>query len=141
VRLVSVREHKTAVDGATEVHHRLDRQYPEAEHIRLVCDHLNTQGIGSLSAAFPPEQARALASRREIHETPKHGRWLNSAEIARSALTLQCLDRRMPDMETLRAETTPWETRRNVSQKGVDWPFSTPDASMKLTRLYPQIQS
>jgi DDE superfamily endonuclease len=141
VRLVSVREHKTAVDWATEVQHLLERQYPEADHIRLVCDHLNTHGIGSLYEAFPPEQARALASRLEIHYTPKHGSWLNIAEIELSALTRQCLDRRMPDIETLRAETKQWETRRNVSQKGVDWQFSTHDARIKLKRLYPQIQS
>jgi hypothetical protein len=80
VRMVSVREHKTAVDWATEVQ-LLDRQYPEADHIRLVCDNLNTHGIGSLYEAFPPEQARRLASRLEIHHTPKHGSWLNIAEI------------------------------------------------------------
>jgi DDE superfamily endonuclease len=141
VRMVSVREHKTAVDWATQVQHLLDHQYPEADRIRLVCDNLNTHGLGSFSEAFPPEQARELASRLELHDTPKHGSWLNIAEIELRALTLQCLDRRIPDIETLREETKQWEKRRNASQKGVDWQFSTPDARIKLTRLYPQIQS
>jgi DDE superfamily endonuclease len=141
VRLVSVREHKTAVDWATEVQHLLDCQYPEADRIRLVCDNLNTHGIGSLYEAFPPEQARGLASRLEIHHTPKHGSWLNIAEIELSALTIQCLDRRIPDLETLINETTQWEQRRNASQKGVDWQFSTHEARIKLKRLYPQMQN
>jgi hypothetical protein len=140
-RTVSVREHKTAIDWATEVQKLLDTQYPEAERIRLVCDNLNTHGIGSLYAAFPPEQARRLASRLEIHHTPKHGSWLNIAEIELSALTIQCLDRRLPDLETLIKETTQWEQRRNASPKGVDWQFSTHDARVKLKRLYPQMQS
>jgi hypothetical protein len=140
-RTVSVREHKTAIDWATEVPQLLDTQYPEAERIRLVCDNLNTHGIGSLYEAFPPEQARRLASRLEIHHTPKHGSWLNIAEIELSALTIQCLDRRLPDLATLINETTPWEKRRNASPKGVDWQFSTHDARVKLKRLYPQMQS
>jgi hypothetical protein len=141
VRMVRVREHKTAVDWATEVQQLVERQYPQADRIRLVCDNLNTHGIGSLYEAFPPEQARRLAARLELHYTPKHGSWLNIAEIELSALTLQCLDRRIPDLETLRAETHQWEQRRNASQKGVDWQFSAHDARIKLKRLYPQIQS
>jgi DDE superfamily endonuclease len=141
VRTVSVREHKTAIDWATEVPHLLDTQYPEADRLRLVCDNLTTPGRGSLYEACPPEQARALAARLELHHTPKHGSWLHIAEIELSALTLQCLDRRLPDIETLREETKQWEERRNASQKGVDWQFSTQDASVKLKRLYPQIQS
>lgn len=141
LRTVSVREHKTAMDWATEVHQLLDTRYPEAERIRLVCDNLHTHGIGSLYEAFPPEQARGLASRLEIHYTPKHGSWLNIAEIELSALTLQCLDRRIPDLETLIEETKQWEQRRNASQKGVDWQFSTHDARIKLKRLYPHMQN
>jgi hypothetical protein len=140
-RTVGVREHKTAIDWATEVQQLLDLQYPEAERICLVCDHLNTHGIGSLDEAFPPEQARRLAARLEIHHTPKHGSWLNIAEIELSALTIQCLDRRLPDRETLINETTPWEKKRHASPKGVDWQFSTHDARVKLKRLYPQMQS
>jgi len=141
VRTVRVRERKTAIDWATEVQHLLETQYPAADRIRLICDNLNTHGIGSLYEAFPPEQARALAARLEIHHTPKHGSWLNIAEIELSALTLQCLDRRMPDMATLRAETQQGEQRRNASQKGVDWQFATHEARIKLRRLYPKIQS
>jgi hypothetical protein len=141
VRMGSVREHKTAVDWAMEVQQLLDLQYPEADRIRLVCDNLNTHGSGSLYEAFPPEQARRLASRLELHDTPKHGSGLKIAEIELRALTLQCLDRRIPDLETLREETRQWEQRRNASQKGVDWQFSTHDARIKLTRLYPQMQS
>jgi hypothetical protein len=140
-RTVKVREHKTAIDWATEVQQLLDTGYPQAERICLVCDNLNTHGIGSLYEAFPPEQARGLAARLEIHYTPKHGSWLNIAEIELSALTLQCLDRRIPDLETLIDETKQWEQRRNASQKGVDWQFSTHDARIKLQRLYPRMQS
>jgi hypothetical protein len=141
VRTVSVREHKTAIDWATEVQHLLDTQYPEANRIRLVCDNLNTQGLGSLYEAFPPDQARALAARLEIHHTPKHGSWLNIAEIELSALTRPCLARRMPAMATLGEETKQWEQRRHASQKGVDWQFSLQDARIQLKRLYPHIQS
>jgi hypothetical protein len=140
-RTVRVREHKTAMDWATEGQPRLDIQDPEAERSRLVGDHRNTQGIGALYEAFPPEQARRLASRLELHQTPKHGSWLHIAEIELRALTRQCLDRRLPDLETLIHETTPWEKRRNASPKGVDWQFSTHDARVKRKRLYPQMQS
>ena len=140
-RHVRVTEHRTAVDWAKEIRDLLEVRYPEAMRVRLVCDNLNTHGMGSLYEAFPPEQARRLASRLEIHSTPKHGSWLNIAEIELSALTLQCLDRRMPDLETLIQETMQWEQRRNATQKGVDWQFSTQDARIKLKRLYPQMQS
>jgi DDE superfamily endonuclease len=138
---VSVRAHKTAMDWATEVQQLLDTRDPEAERSRLVCDTRNTHGMGSLSEAFPPEQARRLASRLESHDTPQHGSGLNIAEIERSALTLPCLARRIPDVETLIDETKQWEQRRNAAQKGVDWQCSTHDASIKLKRLYPQMQS
>jgi DDE superfamily endonuclease len=141
VRRVGVREHKTAVDWATAVQQFVDHQYPEADRSRLVCDHLNTHGSGALDEAFPPAQARRLASRLELHYTPKHGSWRTIAESERSALTLQCLERRIPDLERLRGETQQWEQRRNASQKGVDWQFSTHDARIKLKRLYPQMQS
>jgi hypothetical protein len=140
-RHVHVTEHRTAVDWANEIRDLLEVRYPEAARVRLVCDNLNTHGIGSLYEAFPPAQARRLASRLEFHHTPKHGSWLNIAEIELSALTMQCLDRRIPDMETLTKATHQWEQRRNAAQKGVDWQFSTLDARIKLKRLYPQIQS
>jgi hypothetical protein len=97
--------------------------------------------MGSLYEAFPPAQARRLASRLAIHHPPKHGRGLNSAEIALSVPPRQGLDRRIPAMETLTKEPQQWEQRRNASQKGMDWQFSTLDARIKLKRLYPQIQS
>ena len=140
-RTVRVRAPKTARDWAPERPQLLDTPSPEAARIRLVGDHLTTPGMGSLSAAFPPAPARGLAARLEIHQTPQHGRWLHSAERELRALTRPCLDRRIPDLETLRKETTPWETRRHASHKGVDWPCSTPEASIKLKRLYPQMQS
>jgi hypothetical protein len=139
-RHVHVTEHRTAVDWAHEIRDLLEVRYPEALRVRLVCDNLNTHGIGSLYEAFPPEQAHRLASRLEIHSTPKHGSWLNIAEIELSVLTMQCLDRRLPDLETLTKATQQWEQRRNAAQKGVDWQFSTLDARIKLKRLYPQIQ-
>jgi hypothetical protein len=140
-RHVHVTEHRTAVDWAHEIRDLLEVRYPEAVRVRLVCDHLNTHGIGSLYEAFPPEQARRLASRLEIHHTPKHGSWLNIAAIELSVLTMQCLDRRIPDLETLTKGTQQWEQRRNAAPKGVDWQFSTLDARITLKRLYPQIQS
>lgn len=139
-RHVRVTEHRTAVDWAYEIRDLLEVSYPEAERVRLVCDNLNTHEIGSLYEAFPPEKARELVKRLEICHTPKHGSWLNIAEIELSALTGQCLDRRIPDIETLRTETSAWEQRRNERHKRVDWQFTTQNARIKLKRLYPQIQ-
>jgi DDE superfamily endonuclease len=140
-RHVRVTEHRTAVDWANELRDLLEVRYPEAPRGRLVCDNLNTHGIGSLYEAFPPEKARELVQRLEMHHTPKHGSWLNIAEIELSALTGQCLDRRIPDIETLRHETSAWETRRHACPKGVDWQFTTQNARIKLKRLYPQMQA
>lgn len=140
-RYVSIRERKTAKDWAEEIKHLLESVYPEAERIRLVCDNLNTHTIGSLYETFPPQEARRLAVRLEIHYTPKHGSWLNIAENELSALTMQCLDRRIPDVETLHRQTKAWELRRNESQKGVDWQFTTQDARIKLRSLYPVNQT
>lgn len=140
-RHVSVREHRTATDWAHEVRDLSEIHYPEAERIRLVCDNLNTHKIASFYKIFPPDEARRLINRLEIHHTPKHGSWLNIAEIELSALTTQCLDRRIPDIETLRRETEAWEQKRNELQKGVIWQFRTEDARIKLKRLYPQLQA
>ena len=137
-RKVNVRARKTSVDWACELKELLDVDYPEAEKVRLVCDNLNTHTIASLYQAFEPAEARRLATRLEIHYTPKHGSWLNIAEIELSALTKQCLDARIPDLETLSKETKAWEQTRNESQKTVDWQFTTDDARIKLKRLYPQ---
>ena len=136
-----VTAHRPAGDGAHERTDLREVRSAEAGRVRLGCDHLHPQGMGSLSEAFPPEQARRLASRLELPPTPKHGRWLHRAERARRALTRHCLDRRLPERETLRQETTPWDTRRNASQTGVDWQCSTPEARIKLKCLYPQRQS
>ena len=137
-RKATVRERKTAKDWATEMRRLLDEDYPEAEKVVLVCDNLNTHKIASFYEAFPPEEARRLASRLEIHYTPKHGSWLNIAECELSVLVGQCLDRRLGDLETLRRETAAWQRARNAAQKGVDWRFTNEKARIKLKHLYPQ---
>ena len=137
-RGVSVHERRTAVDWAQEVKVLLDEVYPKAKRVILVCDNLNTHTPKSLSKAFSEEEAKRLCSRLEIVRTPKHGSWLNIAEIELSVLTRQCLCRRIPDIETLRRETKAWEHRRNSEGKQVDWHFTTDDARIRLKRLYPQ---
>jgi hypothetical protein len=139
-RRVNVRHRRTAVDWAHEIEELLQVDYPDAQKVILVCDNLNTHKTASLYEAFAPAHARELAKRLEIHYTPKHGSWLNIAEIELSALTGQCLDRRIPDIETLQRETKGWERKRNANQKGVDWHFTAPDARIRLKHLYPQIQ-
>ncbi len=119
----------------------LEEDYPQAEKVILICDQLNTHTVGALYQAFPPEKARALAMRLEIHYTPKHGSWLNVAEIELSVFTRQCLDRRIPDAETLRQEAQAWYQERNDHQKGVDWQFTTANARIRLKRLHPQIKT
>ncbi len=138
-RRVSARERRTAVDWAQEMRHLLERDYPEAEKIILVCDNLNTHKIASFYEAFEPAVARRLVERLDIHPTPKHGSWLNIAECELSVLSAQCLDRRIPDITTLRRETDAWQKQRNTTQKGVDWRFATADARTKLKHLYPII--
>lgn len=140
-RHASVTAHRTSVDWAHQIRELLDVHYPEAEGIRLVMDNLNTHTIASLYAAFPAEEARRLAQKLDIHYTPKHGSWLNIAEIELSAMTRQCLNRRIPDRTTLTSEVATWEQERNGRQKGVDWRFTTKDARIKLKRLYPNIES
>jgi hypothetical protein len=139
-RKVNVRQRKTSIDWAYEVKELLNEDYPEAEKVILVCDNLNTHKIASLYEAFEPRQARQLAERLEMHHTPKHGSWLNVAEIELSVFTTQCLDRRIPDMAALQQAARAWYRKRNSNQKAVDWQFTTEDARVKLKRLYPQIQ-
>jgi hypothetical protein len=139
-RKVDVRERKTSVDWAQQIKTLLDEEYPQAEKVILVCDNLNTHKVASLYETFDPKQARQLAERLEIHYTPKHGRWLNVAEIELSVFTGQCLDRRIPDRATLQQEARAWYRTRNAGQKAVDWQFTTENARVKLKRLYPQIQ-
>jgi len=140
-RHVTVRERRTRIDWACQVRELLEVYYPDVPLIRLVMDNLNTHSIASLYEAFPAEVARTLAKRLEIHYTPKHGSWLNIAEIELSAMTRQCLDRRLQSIDLLQAELSEWETVRNDTQKGVEWQFTTSDARIKLKRLYPQFKS
>ena len=139
-RRVSVRERRTAIDWAEEVKYLLDEVYPEAQRVTLVCDNLNIHTIKSFYKAFPAEEARRLASRLELVHTPKHGSWLNIAEIELSVLSRQCLNRRISDLETLRSEVEAWQQHRNKNAGRVDWQFRTKDARIKLKRLYPQTQ-
>ena len=139
-RRVSIRERRTAIDWAQEVKHLLDKVYPDAERVTLVCDNLNTHKIASLYKAFPAEEALELASRLELVHTPKHGSWLNIAEIELSVFSRQCLNRRISDIETLRSESDAWQKHRNQTANTVDWRFTTEDARIKLKRLYPQTQ-
>jgi len=131
---------RTKIDWAHKVKWLLDSQYPDAEKVVLVMDNLNTHAICSLYEAFPPEEAFRLAQRLEIHFTPKHGSWLNIAECELSSLAAQCLgSRRIADIELLNKELAAWHTRRNGTQKGVEWHFTTADARIKLKRLYPVV--
>ncbi|VBB41849.1 transposase [uncultured Desulfatiglans sp.] len=137
-RHVAVTEQRTRKDWALQIKQMLDDRYPEVIKVRLVMDNLNTHNIASLYETFEPPEARRLAERLEIHYTPKHGSWLNMAEIELSVLKGQCLDRRIADIATMRAEVATWETDRNNSAKKIAWHFKTSDARIKLKRLYPQ---
>jgi hypothetical protein len=139
-RHVEVSERKTAVDFARFLRAVSDELYPDAEKIVLVCDNLNTHGPSSLYEAFEPAAARRLAARLEWHHTPKHGSWLNVAEMELSVLARQCLDRRIPDAEALRCWVQAWEEKGNAAVLKVDWQFTTADARIKLRRLYPTIE-
>ena len=112
--------------------------YPDAETVVLVMDNLNTHGVASLYEAFEPAEAFALAQRLEIHHTPKHGSWLNIAEIELSALTRQCLDHRIANLDILNTELSAWQNATNTDQRQVNWQFTTHDARIKLRRLYPK---
>ena len=134
----NAREHRTAVDFAHEIDWLLTQSpYKDAPKIKLIQDNLNTHTISSLYKAFPAAKARALAKRLEIHFTPKHGSWLNIAEISISILSKQCIDRRIPNIDILNAEIAVWETAYNSQIKSVNWQFSTDDARVKLKKLYP----
>jgi transposase len=119
-----------------QIKQMLDERYSSAVKVRLVMDNLNTHTIASLYETFEPKEARRLAERLDIHYTPKHGSWLNMAEIELSALKGQCLDRRIPDITTMRVEVNAWEKDRNNSAKNIVWQFTTPDARIKLKHLY-----
>jgi len=138
-RHVAITEHRTRVDWALQIKEMLDLRYPDAIKVRLVMDNLNTHNTASLYEAFAPAEARRLAERLEIHYTPKHGSWLNIAEIELSVLKGQCLDRRIADMEIMQSEVAAWEKDRNNSAKKINWQFTTSDARIKLKRLYPKL--
>jgi transposase len=140
-RQVNVTEHRTMIDWAYQIKELSDVHFPEAEKILLIMDNLNTHGVGSLYEVFEPEEARRLAKRLEIHYTPKHGSWLNVAEIELSALSKQCLNRRIPDIDKLSKEVKAWNEARNKAQTGVNWQFTTKDARIKLKKLYPEIKT
>lgn len=140
-RAVKVTERRTAVDFAEVVCWLVEEVHEEAEKVVLVLDNLNTHRVASLYEAFPPERARRIAEKLEIHHTPVHGSWLNMAEIELAVLASQCLDRRIESREELEAEVAAWEEERNERQVEVDWQFTTADARIKLRRLYPAVRS
>jgi hypothetical protein len=139
-RAVHVTERRTKLDFAEVVRWLVEEVHEEAEKVVLVMDNLNTHKLASLYEAFPPERARRIAERLEIHHTPKHGSWLNMAEVELSALSRQCLDRRIDSAEALRREVEAWQDDRNDRRVGVQWRFTTEDARIKLRRLYPTTQ-
>jgi hypothetical protein len=139
-RKVDIRRSKTMVDWAQEIRTLLDVDYPQAEKVILICDNLNTHKVASLYETFLPQEAKRLRDRLEIHYTPKHGSWLNVAEIELSLLTRQCLDRRLPDIPALQQQAKAWYEKRNAKQKSVDWQFTSEDARIKLKSLYPQFK-
>ena len=138
-RHVRVREHRKREDLAEVVRELCDELYPKAEKIVLVMDNLNTHNIASLYEAFEPAEARRLAEKLEIHHTPKHGSWLNMAEIELSVLSRQCMDDYFETRKQLGEQITAWERARNEDSVGIDWRFTTADARIKLKRLYPSI--
>ena len=139
-RFVQVRPQRTRQDWAHFIWDLLEEQYPQAEKVILVMDNLNVHTIGSLYETFPPEEAERLGLRLEIHSTPKHGSWLNMAEIELSALGRQCLDRRLATLEEVQREVAAWQQERNQAHVTIDWRFTTADARIKLKRLYPVLK-
>jgi hypothetical protein len=139
-RWVDVTEQRTKADWAHQIKDLVDVRYPQAERIRLVLDNLNTHTPGALYEVFAPAEAKRLAEKLEIHYTPKHGSWLNIAEIELSVLSRQCLDQRFADEAAFRAKVTAWQDHRNDQAGPVNWRFTTDDARIKLKRLYPSIQ-
>ena len=139
-RHVEVTDRRTKVDWAKAIRQLVDDHFPEARKVILVMDNLNTHSSSSLYEAFSPEEAKRILDKLEIHYTPKHGSWLNMAEIELSVLGRQCLSRRIPDQETMRREVAAWEKARNDSGAVCDWRFAAEDARIKLKRLYPSFQ-
>lgn len=140
-RRIDVTNQRKSVDWAHQIKKLVDQDYPNASKITLVMDNLNTHIGASLYKAFKPQEARRILNRLDFHYTPKHGSWLNMAEIEFSILSRQCLDNRIPDQKTLRQKVTDWTKKRNICSKPMNWRFTTSDARIKLKRLYPNILS
>jgi len=139
-RRVDVTERRTQVDWAHQIKRLVDEDFPDAEKVVLVMDNLNTHRPASLYEAFEPSEAKRIWDRLEIHHTPKHGSWLNMAEIEFSVLSRQGLSERVPDMTSMRREVAAWVKQRNAEGGKIDWRFTTKDARIKLKRLYPKLQ-
>jgi hypothetical protein len=140
-RRVVVTERRTKQDFAHQMQWLVDERYPDAEVIRVVLENLNTHRPASLYETFPPAEARRMRKKLEFHYTPKHGSWLNMAEIELSVLQRQCLDRRLPDLATLTQEVQAYERTRNTQRATIEWQFTTQDARTKLQRLYPSLST
>lgn len=138
-RRVEVTQQRTAIDYAHLLKTLVDSDYAQAEKLIVIQDNLNTHSPASLYKAFEPQEAQRILSRLEFCHTPKHGSWLNMAEIELSILTRQCLDRRIPDLETLKSEVDAWQDNRNHEETWINWRFTTADARVKLHRLYPSM--
>jgi hypothetical protein len=139
-RQVNVTARRTKQDFAGQMKLLVDVYFPDAKSIRLVVDNLNTHTPAALYEAFAPAEARRITRRLEFHYTPKHGSWLNMAECELAVLNTQCLDRRIPDVETLQREIAAWQTKRNQQKTKIDWQFDTDVARVKLERLYPSLE-
>ena len=139
-RHVEVTDRRTKQDYAQQMKYLVDERYPDAELITVVQDQLNTHVPAALYEAFKPVEAKRILDKLDFHYTPKHGSWLNMAEIELSVLSRQCLARRIPDKESLQQEVAAWAQRRNIESRKIDWQFTTADARIKLKRLYPLIQ-
>lgn len=138
-RRVEVTQQRTAIDYAHLLKTLVDSDYAQVEKLIVIQDNLNTHSPASLYKAFEPQEAQRILSRLEFCHTPKHGSWLNMAEIELSILSRQCLERRIPDLETLKSEVDAWQDNRNHEETWIDWRFTTADARVKLHRLYPSI--
>ena len=139
-RHVKVTDRRTSADWAQCMKQLVDVHFPDAERIVVVMDNLSTHTPAALYSAFAPAEAKRIWDRLELHYTPKHGSWLNMAEIELSVLSRQCLDRRIPDQEVLRRETSAWIERRNTAKATIEWRFTTANARIKLKKLYPTLK-
>jgi hypothetical protein len=140
-REIKVTDHRTKVDWAVAMRELVDFHFPHAERIIVVMDNLNTHSPSSFYEAFKPAEAKRVLDRLEFHYTPKHGSWLNMAEMELSVLSRQCLDRRIPDQQKLQKEVAAWVKERNVKNTSADWRFTTEDARIKLKHLYPSFNA